>query len=293
MSDPNAVELTAGQAWLIAERTGAGSYPWVLAVTPPCRDAAERVAFEVRELATLDRLGIASVTAGAVAVDSRVARWVHVVCRAAQWLELRFVTPASTVLRGVVARRGTETVVALRAGELLTLSSVGIDHPHALVPVLTAGLQGRPPAGFDSFALPAQAGARADERIRSGAALPEILDFLGVPASAHEPVTAAFGPHRSYVEIVAGEHRDGHRVSTDVGIGIVDTPAGRLLVSPSKAPDGQWISTFAPGTPDAIAVAVTALTRLLPTGAWFADVRLTRDFTTANNRTEHRCSTIP
>ena len=29
---------------------------------------------------------------------------------------------------------------------------------------------------------------------------------------------------------------------------IVDTAAGRVLVSPSRAFDGEWVSTFAPGT---------------------------------------------
>ncbi|MBZ4236853.1 ESX secretion-associated protein EspG, partial [Mycobacterium tuberculosis] len=77
--------------------------------------------------------------------------------------------------------------------------------PHALVPVLTVGLSRRRPAQFDEFALPAAAGARADEQIRNGTPLTEVLGFLGVPASAHSIVEAVFDGRRTYVEIVAGE----------------------------------------------------------------------------------------
>jgi hypothetical protein len=119
---------------------------------------------------------------------------------------------------------------------------------------------------------------RADEQIRNGTPLREVLDYLGIPASARPVVEAAFGARRTYVEIVAGQHRDGHRISTDVGVSIVDTPAGRILVSPSKAFDGEWVSTFAPGTPFAIAAAVERLTAALPDGPWFPDLPLIRDF---------------
>lgn len=77
---------------------------------------------------------------------------------------------------------------------------------------------------------------------------------------------------------MAGQHRDGHRLSTDVGVSIVDTTAGRVLVSPTRAPDGEWISTFAPGTPFAVAAAVERLTGALPDGPWFPDQAVTRDF---------------
>jgi hypothetical protein len=100
-------------------------------------------------------------------------------------------------------------------------------------------------------------------------------------------VEAAFDQRRTYVEIVAGQHRDGHRITTDVGVSVVDTPAGRILVSPSKAFDGEWVSSFTPATPLAIAAAVERLTAALPDGPWFPDLSLTRDF----DRTDTRCPT--
>jgi hypothetical protein len=50
------------------------------------------------------------------------------------------------------------------------------------------------------------------------------------------------------------------------------------LVSPSKAFDGEWISTFAPGVPLAVASAVERLTAALPDGPWFPEQALTKDF---------------
>ena len=50
--EPNAVELTVDHAWFIAETIGAGSFPWVLAITTPYCDAAQRNAFLQRQKAT-------------------------------------------------------------------------------------------------------------------------------------------------------------------------------------------------------------------------------------------------
>lgn len=283
---PNAVELTTDQAWYLAELLGAGAYPWVLAITPAYSEPAQRSGFVADQSAALTRMGVLDSSG---AVNPVVADWIRLACRATQWLDLRFVSGPGDLLRGIVARRalapgddqhspGGRTVVVLRNAQLVTFTEMDIDHPHGLVPVLTAGLSHRRPAWFEDFALPAAAGARADEQIRNGTPLVEVLEFLGVPASARPLVESVFDGRRTYVEIVAGEHRDGHRVTTQVGVSIIDTPEGRILVAPSKAFDGEWISTFTPGSPDAIAVAVDRLVASLPSGSWFPDQPLVRDF---------------
>ncbi|MGV0743711.1 ESX secretion-associated protein EspG [Mycolicibacterium sp. XJ870] len=271
----NAVELTTEQAWYVADVLGAGAFPWVLAITPPYSEPVQRSQFVAEQTAELTRMGVLN---SAGEVNPQVAQWVRLTCRAAQWLDLRFVSGGGDLLRGIVARRDGRTVVVLRNAQLVTFTEMDISYPHALVPVLTAGLSQRAPARFEEFALPAAAGARADEQIRNGTPLAEVLGFLGVPASARPVVESVFEGRRTYVEIVAGEHRDGHRVTTQVGVSIVDTPSGRILVSPSKAFDGEWVSTFTAGRPDAIAAAIERLTASLPSGSWFPDQPLTRDF---------------
>jgi EspG family len=283
---PNAVELTVDHAWFIAETIGAGSFPWVLAITTPYRDAAQREAFLARQRAELAQMGLVSQDG---LINPAVADWVKVVCFPDRWLDLRYVGPASAtgtgdLLRGVLAQRAgtagktSKTVVALRSAQLVTFTAMDIDDARGLVPVLGAGLAQRSPARFDEFSMPMRVGARADERLRSGAPLSEVVEYLGIPESARPVVESVFAGPRSYVEIVAGCRRDGRHSTTEVGMSIVDTTVGRVLVSPSRAFDGEWVSTFAPGTPFAIAVAIEQLTALLPDGQWFAGQRLSRDF---------------
>ena len=284
---PNAVELTVDHAWFIAETIGAGSFPWVLAITPPYCDAAQRDAFLARQKADLIRMGLWSGDSDKRVINPAVAEWIRVVCFPDRWLDLRYLGPTSLdnkatgfgeLLRGIVAQRASKTVVALRSAQLITFTAMDIDDPRVLVPVLCVGLADRAPARFDEFSMPTRVGARADERLRAGTPLSEVLDYLGIPASARPVVESVFSSQRSYVEIVAGCHRDGRHATTEVGMSIVDTTAGRVLVSPSRAFDGEWVSTFSPGTPFAIAVAIEQLTANLPDGQWFSSQRPVRDF---------------
>ncbi len=279
--EPNAVELTVDQAWFIAETVGAGTFPWVLAITTPYYDAAQRDAFMARQTTELTRMGVLSAHG---VVNPAVSNWIRVVCFPERWLDLRYVGPtradgAGDLLRGIVAWRDGVSVVALRNAQLVTFTAVALDDPRTLPRVLSAGLAQRPPARFEEFSMPARVGARADERLRAGTPLAEVLDYLGVPRSARPMVESVFSGPRSYVEIVAGCRNDGRHTTTGVGMSIVDTTAGRVLVSPSRAFDGEWVSTFSPGTPSAIAMAVEQLAAELPGGQWFPGLRMSRDFT--------------
>ena len=268
---PNAVELPVGVAAQIADAIGAGSFPWVLAVTPPERAATAE---------QLGRLGV--LDPGTGRIDPAVSEWIRLVCHPERWLEIRCVTAGSAstdVLRGLVARRGDQTVVALRNAQLITFTVLDVDSPQALVPILCAGLPGARPARFVEFDLPARVGARADEQLRGGAELPGVLDYLGITGAARDVVSSVFTGPRSYVEIVAGQNRDGVSITSEVGVAIVDSDAGRVVVAPELAYDGEWISAFAPGLPWSIAVAIENLTATLPDGRWFPAARMTRDFT--------------
>ena len=274
-AEHNAVELTVDQAWFIAETAGAGSFPWVLALTIPYRDAAERSAFLERQKAELIRLGVVS---HGGAINAAVVEWIRAVCFPDRWLDLRYVAhsggPAGRILRGVVAQRSAATVVALRSDGLVTFTAMEIDDVRSMVGVLDAGLAQRPPARFDEFSLPMRVGVRADERLRAGVAPVDVVDHLGVPESARPMLEVVFAGPRSYVEVVAGQRRDGREAATEVGLSVVDTVAGRILVSPSRGFDGEWVSTFSPGTPSAVAAAIEQLTALLPDSQWFAAQRV-------------------
>ncbi len=276
MAAHNAVELTADAAWLVAESVGAGSFPWVLAITPPLTEPREVTATLGRLRAELTRVEVMSADER---MDPTVARWVRTVCAPDRWLELRYVRGAGTdLMRGVVARRGQHTVVALRSGELVTFTELDISDPAFLAQVVSAGLPGRAPARFAEFVLPTRVGVRADERLRAGADLDGVLESLGLPASAVPVVHSVFSGPRSYLEVRAGRAHDGARSLSEVGIGIVDAAAGRVLVSPERAADGEWLSTYAPGTPFAIALALERLTETVPDGGWFPAAALARDF---------------
>jgi hypothetical protein len=229
-----------------------------LAITPPYSDAAQRAGFFARQRADLIRMGLLSEDG---VVNAAVADWIKAVCFPDRWLDLRYLGPGSAtgageLLRGVVAQRGDRTVVALRSAQLITFTVIDVDAPSALVPVLCVGLAQGAPARFDEFSMPMRVGARADERLRGGTPLSEVLDYLGIPASARPVVESVFSSPRSYVEIVAGCQRDGRHDTTEVGMSIVDTP----------------------GTAFAIAVAIEQLTANLPDGQWFSSQRLVRDF---------------
>ncbi|MET0896443.1 MAG: ESX secretion-associated protein EspG [Mycobacterium sp.] len=280
VGSPNAVELTVDAAWFIADAVGAGAFPWVLGITTPYHDGSQRAAYIARQSAELSALGVISGESGQI--SPAVADWIRVVCFPDRWLELRYVRSGSgggELLRGIVARRDDRTVVALRNAQLVTFTALAVDDAYAVVPILAAGLGHRTPAQFTEFSLPARVGARADEQLRGGADLAGVLDYLGVPASARPAVTAVFRGPTNYVEVVAGRHQDGSHVTSEVGIALVDTSEGRIVVSPAKAADGQWVSTYAPGTPFAVALAVENLTAALPNGQWFPTAHLARDFT--------------
>lgn len=278
------VELTVENAWFIAERIGAGTLPWVLAITPPYCDFADRAAFGSEQVAQLTRLGV--MVDGQI--NSSVQQWIHTICHPQRWLELRYVEsqgPSADMMRGVAARResdpGADTVVALRNAQFVTFSPITINDPHGLAGIVTAGMPARCKARFEEFTLPVRVGERADKALRDGADLAAVMEYLGIPESARGVVRAAIEGPRRYVEVVAGQRSEVRTHTTEVGIAVLDTDIGRVLVSPTRGFDDEWVSTFAPGETSAIALALEHLTAELPDGRWFPEARLNHQLTTA------------
>jgi len=269
-SNFEAVEVTAEQAWFLADYLRAGTYPWKLAITAPYVDLSERDSFNQR---CTDDLTAAQILDDQGCVRSTVAECIRVVCRARQWLEWLTMVDEDQVLRGVLARTSPpDAVAALRYAQMVTFTPLQVAYTESVVPIITAGLADQPPANFDEFALPMDTGKAIDERIACGADVVETLTELGIPERDAQIMEIARTGEHTNVEITAHEATNGARHRTDVSINIINTEVGRILVSPPAGePRAGGESVFAPADPFAVAMAVRDLTARLPSGTWFPE----------------------
>lgn len=267
-----AVEVTAPQAWFLAEHLHAGTFPWKLAITAPYVDPRERDRFNAGCVEELTGLGVLDEQGR---VHPAVAESIRTVCQARQWLEWVTVIDADRILRGVLARTPASpaAVVALRYAQMVTFTPMQIDYSESLIPVLTAGLDDQPPADFNEFTLPMDLGAAIDKRIAAGADVAETLAAFDIPEREAQIMELARHGERSWVEITAHEATaTGSRHQTDVCVNLINSEVGRILVHPADpdAPRAAGESVFAPAEPFAVAVALRDLTARLPT-PWFPD----------------------
>ena len=94
LEHPRAVELTADAAWLVAESIGAGSFPWVLAITPAVADQREAPAILARLRTELIRTRVMS---DAGRVNPAGASWTRTVC--VPWVKRRALTSVSRLFK--------------------------------------------------------------------------------------------------------------------------------------------------------------------------------------------------
>lgn len=271
MGRTKAVEVTAEQAWFLADHLGAGSYPWKLAITGTYVDPSERESFNERCRTELAAAGVFDEQGN---VSPAVAAAVRGICRAGQWLEWLTIVDAGQMLRGVLARTSADTaVVALRYAQMVTFTPMQLAHSEALVPIITTGLpEDQHPARFNEFELSMDIGKKIDERVSRGADLAEALVDLGISESDADIMSMARSGKRITVELTAHEAVNGARHQTDVSVNLISTDVGLILVSPtSGSPGSGGVSLFSPAEPFAVAMAVRDLTARLPSGTWFPD----------------------
>lgn len=271
MARYEAVEVTAQQAWFLADHLHAGAFPWKLAITTPYLDPGQREAFNEQCVAELTETGVIDATGQ---VKPSVAEAIQTVCQATQWLEWLTLVDPQQVLRGVLARTAPpDAVVALRYAQMITFTPLELTHSEAIVPIITAGLPpDQPPARFEEFSLPMDIGKAIDERISRGADVVETLVDLGVPEQDAEIMEIARTGDRITVELTAHEASNGSRRQTDVSVNLISTDVGLILVSPPAGePREGGSSVFAPAEPFAVSMAVRELTERLPSGTWFPD----------------------
>lgn len=266
-----AVEITAQQAWFLAEHLHAGSFPWKLAITAPYFDPAERDEFNAKTQAELVASGVIDTHEN---VKASVAQAIRTTCHASQWLEWLTVTSTDNqqVLRGVLARSSdSDAVVALRYAQMVTFTPMQLTHSEAIVPIITSGLPDDVrPARFNEFELSMDIGKSIDSRIGRGADIVDTLTDLGVPEQDAEIMEIARTGERVTVELTAHQATNGSRHQTDVSVNLISTEVGLILVSPVPGTPRQGgVSVWAPGEPFAIAMAVRELISRLPSGTWF------------------------
>ncbi len=102
---------------------------------------------------------------------------------------------AGDLLRGVVARRGERTVVALRNASW-SPSRVDIDDLHAGA-VVTVGLQVARPRGSTSSHCRLGPGPAPTNNCARVPSCPDVMDYLGIPDSARSLVQAVFAGHEA------------------------------------------------------------------------------------------------
>ena len=269
MGSYEAVEVSAHQAWFLADYLNAGAFPWKLAITSPYVDPGEAESFNEQALADLTDAGVID-TEGRV--KDSVASSIRTICRASQWLEWLTIIDEDQILRGVLARTSPpDVVVALRYAQMVTFTPLQLSHSEAVVPIITAGLPpDLQPARFSEFELPMAIGKQIDGLIGRGADIVETLTDLGVSEREAEIMEVARTGERTTVELTAHEAIDGARHQTDVSVNVISTRVGGILVSP-QAGEGGGTSVFSPADPFAVAMAVRDLTDRLPSGTWFPD----------------------
>lgn len=269
MAKYEAVEVTAQQAWFLADYLNAGMYPWKLAITSPYLDPGDREAFNEQALGELTETGVIDADGR---VKPSIADAVRTVCQATQWLEWMTLVAPEQVLRGVLARTSPpDVVVALRYAQMVTFTPLQLTHSEAIVPIITAGLPPhQAPARFEEFSLPMDIGKAIDERIGRGADVVETLVDLGVPERDAEIMEIARTGERITVELTAHEAFNGARNQTDVSVNLISTEVGLVLVSPPAGESREGgNSIFAPAEPFAVSMAVRDLIERLPSGTWF------------------------
>ncbi|NKY54033.1 ESX secretion-associated protein EspG [Nocardia vermiculata] len=271
---PIALELNVDAALLLKELVGIDTYPPVLALMPNVYHLDDRRRVHQAVEAQLAEAG--------VLVDGRVhpvvERWLQCLYRPDTEMVARIVDTgrdgeARGMLRMSLVRSGSDHVLAVRNDDQIVVQSI-FQEGHNLEILSAAVLSAMgtvPPTTFEPWrvtaaeltALPVE----TDERRRAIAELGAEPKTAAVLARALETIVR-------WAEVLVIEHHDGETPRPQVAMSVVDTSAGRLVVSPAIAMDGEVWSTYLPGDDAALRSGIGALVELLPGRSWFETSRI-------------------
>ncbi|MEU5763792.1 ESX secretion-associated protein EspG [Nocardia sp. NPDC047648] len=273
-ADPVAIDLNVDAALLLKELVGIDSYPPVLALLPNIYRLEDRervhavVAQELTEVGIIDGDRVHPV----------VEHWLRCLYRPDMELVARILATGvdgepQAMLRFSLVRSGDTHVLALRCDDNVVIQTMYQDGQNldTVTAALTAALGPAEPLRFTPMTTTVEqlreVPSEPDERRQA-------LLELGAQPHTATVLTRALDEVERRAEILVIEHRDGSPPETDVSVTVLDTLSGRLIVTPSRAMDGEIWSTFAPGDDAALRSGIGALIDLLPGRSWFDTSRL-------------------
>lgn len=282
-----AAEFNLDEMLLLQKLLRIAQFPTVLNIVPP-PDYFDIRGRDEAEASAIESLTTKGVIAGEEVIEPTVVQWTRVLQRPDVELVARIAQPPATAAdwnddnpqMGVtVCRRGAHHVVAMRYKDLLTIEplsrSVEVNSVAQLVAPILGALGEAVVANFEAINLRASDGVQIDTRVAGGSDYHTELIRAGVAEESAQFLTDALAD-RSRVwrsEIVAIEYTPGKQILSEAGIGVFDTPLGRIVAAPSLALDATLWSTFAPGTNTRIVKSAELILETLPSRSWFSAVR--------------------
>lgn len=268
-ADPVAIDLNVDAALVLKEMVGIDSYPPVLALLPNIYRLEDRERVHAVVAEQLTEAGIID----GDRVHPAVEHWLRCLDRPDMELAARIMATGlggqpRAMLRFSLVRRDDTHVLALRCDDDVVIQTMFQDGRNLdnLTAALAAALGPAEALRFTPMTTTVeQLGEVPSEPDERRQALLE----LGAQPHTAAVLSRALTEVARRAEILVIEHRDGSQAQPEVSVSVLDTTSGRLIVTPSRAMDGEIWSTFAPGDDAALRSGIGALIDLLPGRSWF------------------------
>ncbi|MBF6224119.1 ESX secretion-associated protein EspG [Nocardia abscessus] len=273
-ADPVAIDLNVDAALLLKEMVGIDSYPPVLALLPNIYRLEDRDRVHAVVTEELTEAGIID----GDSVHPVVEHWLRCLYRPDVELAARILATGADgepqgMLRFSLVRSGDTHVLALRCDDEVVIQTMFQDRQNLdnVTAALAAALGPAEVLRFTPMTTTVEqlreVPSEPDERRQA-------LLELGAQPHTAAVLTRAFAEVVRRAEILVIEHQDGVSAQPEVSVSVLDTLSGRLIVTPSRAMDGELWSTFAPGDDAALRSGIGALIDLLPGRSWFDTSRV-------------------
>ncbi|WP_280241698.1 ESX secretion-associated protein EspG [Nocardia abscessus] len=266
---PVAIDLNVDAALLLKDMVGIDAYPPVLALMPnvyhveDLRRVRAVVAQELTEVGIID----------GDSVHPTIEHWLHCLYRPdmemlAMVMDIGPDQKFENVLRFSLVRSDDTHVLAVRCDDHVVIQSV-FQEGRDLENVSAALAAALGPAEALRFTPMTATLEQFGEVPTDPEERRQALLELGAQPHTAGVLTRVLDEVVRRAEVLMIEHRDGGSVQNEAFLSVLDTLSGRLIVTPSRAMDGEIWSTYAPGDDAAVRSGIGALIDLLPGRSWF------------------------